>query len=218
MTSYPSLFTPQSFAALLVGLLLSAFLADRARRLPIGSRSVLFGAHQFFIHPIFVFLGWWKLYGFPRDPRLWVAFVVHDLGYWGRGDMDGAEGEAHVEWGAGLMERWFGREWADLCRYHSRYWANQHGVKPSRLCFADKMALVVTPVWMHVLLTRLSGEIVEYRALRQVGGKYYDEAARYGRGRSDFEMYANMKNYLRDWIKEHIGGAEDTWTARRGNA
>ena len=50
----------------------------------IGTKSVLFGAHQFLIHPWFVAWGWWTLYGFPWDPRLWVAFVVHDLGYIGK--------------------------------------------------------------------------------------------------------------------------------------
>ena len=45
----------------------------------IGTKSVLFGAHCFFLHPFFVAVAWWKLYGFPVDPRLWVAFFVHDL-------------------------------------------------------------------------------------------------------------------------------------------
>ena len=70
---------------------------------PVGTRSVLFGAHCFFIHPIFVFIAWWKLYGFPFDPRLWVAFFVHDLGYFGKPNMDGKEGETHVEFGAKIM-------------------------------------------------------------------------------------------------------------------
>jgi hypothetical protein len=69
----------------------------------IGTKSVLFGAHQFAIHPWFVALAWWKLYGFPWDPRLWVAFFVHDLGYIGKPNMDGPEGEAHPEFGAAAM-------------------------------------------------------------------------------------------------------------------
>lgn len=68
----------------------------------IGTKSVLFGAHAFWLHPFFVALGWWKLYGFPWDPRLWVAFFVHDLGYWRMPDMDGEEGEKHPLWGAEL--------------------------------------------------------------------------------------------------------------------
>ena len=31
----------------------------------IGTKSVLFGAHQCLIHPWFVAYGWWTLYGFP---------------------------------------------------------------------------------------------------------------------------------------------------------
>ena len=65
----------------------------------VGTKSVLFGAHQFLIHPPFVALAWWKLYGFPFDPRLWVAFYVHDIGYLGKPNMDGSEGESHVELG-----------------------------------------------------------------------------------------------------------------------
>src|SRR5258708_5910867 len=73
----------------------------------IGTKSILFGAHQFLIHPWFVAAAWWKLYGFPFDPRLWVAFFVHDLGYWGKPNMDGAEGETHVELGANIMSALF---------------------------------------------------------------------------------------------------------------
>src|SRR3990167_10895950 len=53
-------------------------------KLTIGTKSVLFGAHQFLIHPWFVAWAWWKLYGFPFDPRLWVAFYVHDIGCLGK--------------------------------------------------------------------------------------------------------------------------------------
>lgn len=74
----------------------------------IGTKSILFGAHCWFIHPFFVAAAWSKLYGFPTDPRLWVAFFVHDLGYWGKPNIDGDEGERHVEFGAKLMS-WFDR-------------------------------------------------------------------------------------------------------------
>ena len=80
-----------------------------ARLFPVGTRSVLFGAHCFFIHPWFVAAAWWRLYSFPWDPRLWVAFVVHDWGYWGKRAMDDEEGERHVELGARIMARLFDR-------------------------------------------------------------------------------------------------------------
>lgn len=75
----------------------------------IGTKSVLFGAHCFLIHPWFVVAAWWKLYGFPWDPRLWIAFFVHDLGYIGKPNMDGPEGETHVELGARIMGWLFDR-------------------------------------------------------------------------------------------------------------
>lgn len=82
----------------------------------IGTKSVLFGVHCWAIHPWFVAWAWWKLYGFPFDPLLWVAFFVHDLGYFGKPNMDGKEGETHVEFGAKVMHWLFdkgiaGYEW-----------------------------------------------------------------------------------------------------------
>src|SRR5512146_1999112 len=154
----------------------------------IGTKSVLFGAHQFLIHPWFVAAAWWKLYGFPGDPRLWAAFFLHDLGYWGKPNMDGPEGERHVEWAARLMHRLFDRpigecrhsldtpcrrnpngstcwRWHDFCLYHSRFYAKRDGRRFSRLCVADKLALALTPGWLYLPMVRWSGEIHEYMAL-----------------------------------------------------
>lgn len=75
----------------------------------IGTKTLLFGSHQFLIHPLFLAAAWTKLYGFPWDPRLWVAFFVHDLGYWGKPNLDGAEGDTHPELGARIMHRLFDR-------------------------------------------------------------------------------------------------------------
>ena len=63
----------------------------------IGTRSVLYGAHCAILHPWFLALAWWKLYGFPWDVRLWAAFGLHDVGYISKRDMDGAVTGAHVE-------------------------------------------------------------------------------------------------------------------------
>jgi hypothetical protein len=35
----------------------------RAGGMTVGTRSVLYGAHQFAIHPWFVAAAWWRLYG-----------------------------------------------------------------------------------------------------------------------------------------------------------
>lgn len=66
----------------------------------IGTKSILFGVHQFAIHPVILALAWTKLFGMPTDPRLWLAFGLHDIGYIGKPNMDGKEGETHPELGA----------------------------------------------------------------------------------------------------------------------
>lgn len=136
----------------------------------IGTRSLLFGAHNIFLHPILVAIAWCRLYGFPYDLRLWISFVVHDWGYWGKPNMDGAEGETHVELGAKIM-RIFGAEWVAFTRHHSRYYSRRDGVSPSKLCYADKLALCCEWSWFYILRTRFTGEIREYMAL-SIDGKY----------------------------------------------
>ena len=80
----------------------------------VGTKSVLFGAHCFFIHPVFVAVGWSILFRFPWDLRLWAAFFLHDLGYLFTENMDGPEGEEHVHLGANIMGLLFGDWWADF--------------------------------------------------------------------------------------------------------
>lgn len=127
-----------------------------------GTKSLLFGVHQFILHPLFLAVAWTKLYGFPFDPRLWVAFFVHDIGYWGMPNMDGEEGQQHPVLGGKIMARLFGKEWGDFTRFHSRHYARLENQLPSKLCAADKLVLIVTPVWLYMFLVKLSGEWQEY--------------------------------------------------------
>jgi hypothetical protein len=199
----------------------------------VGTKSILFGGHQFLIHPWFVAWAWWRLFGFPLDPRLWVAFFVHDLGYLGKPNMDGPEGERHVELGASVMHRlfdwipyrieWEGHEprgvyvrntrWRDFCLYHSRFYAKRDGQSFSRLCVADKLAIVLTPAWLYLPLVRLTGEIHEYMKLartgREHGGKYSTMSIWHPEQR---QWHRNMCDYLRRWVEQHRDGKADTWT------
>lgn len=136
----------------------------------VGTRSLLFGGHQFALHPLMVAIAWTRLYGFPRDPRLWVAFVVHDIGYWGLGAMDDAIGQLHPERGGQIMGRLFGAEWKAFSVGHSRYYAERVGVPVSPLMRADKYATVITPYWLYVALCWLSGEYREYIAFHTAAG------------------------------------------------
>lgn len=76
--------------------------------------------------------------------------------------MEGREGETHVELGARIMGWLFGAEWSEFCRRHSRYYARSRGLRISRLGVADKLAFVLTPSWLYLLLARASGELWEY--------------------------------------------------------
>jgi len=194
----------------------------------LGTRSVLYGAHCFFLHPWFVAWGWWKLYGFPWDPRLWVAFFVHDLGYWGSPNMDGEEGESHPELGAVVMSELFDRwedwrpivetsrygprtlgTWGMLALCHSRFYSKANSRRPSRLCWADKLAIALTPTWLYVPMARATGEIYEYM-------KDY-EWVNPGAGSFDdmYEWHRNVRAYCRKLAYEHADGREDTTTQRR---
>src|SRR6266436_8116436 len=79
----------------------------------VGTKSVIGGAHCFLLHPFFVAWGWARLFGCPRDVRLWFAFALHDIGYVVCGDMDGPSGERHVLLGARIMGWLFGPAWED---------------------------------------------------------------------------------------------------------
>lgn len=129
----------------------------------VGTKSLLFGVHQFFFHPIFVALAWRRIYGaWPARLPVWVAFLVHDWGYWGCPEMDGLKGKRHPLLGARIMERFFGAEWGRFCKYHSRSLARIDGADPSPLCAPDKLAILFYPRWLYLLLARASGELYEY--------------------------------------------------------
>ncbi len=182
----------------------------------VGTKSVLIGAHCFFLHPWFVAAAWWKLYGFPLDPRLWVAFFVHDVGYFGKPNMDGAEGETHVELGAKIMGV-FGRQWEDFTRYHSRFYAKRDGVQYTRLCVADKLAICLTPAWLYLPMVNWTGEIREYMAMSAANGntKYAFMSIE---AKSQREWHGNMCSYLRKWVAEHRDLKVDTWTSKSRTA
>jgi len=172
----------------------------------IGTKSILFGAHCFFLHPLFVALAWNRLYGFPLDPRLWIAFFVHDIGYWGKPNIDGPEGETHVELGAKIMSI-FGKEWADLSMYHSRYYAKKNNAKPSKLCFADKLSFACTPHWLYLPMVNFTGEIYEYL---KNGKKAETKHWKLVEGQKTWHL--QLCKYMIKWVAKHKNGDIDTWT------
>ena len=130
-----------------------------------GTKSLLFGVHQFLYHPLTVGLAWRKLFGVWPTRREWVCIFVHDIGYFGKPNMDGPEGRTHPEAGADIAGYLLGTHYGNFTLYHSREYAKLYGNEgPSLLAWADKYCVCVEPRWFYLLRARLSGEIKEYKA------------------------------------------------------
>jgi hypothetical protein len=139
--------------------------------IPVGTKSLLFGVHAFWWHPIVVARAWRMLYGKWPTMDEWVAIIVHDWGYWGCKDMDGPCGLRHPELGAKIArgvvfsysrdERRASVAWT-LAVGHSGKYAYWLKVCPSRLCAPDKCATLLDPWWWYKFRATLSGELQEY--------------------------------------------------------
>mgnify|MGYP003335641718 CR=1 FL=1 len=152
----------------------------------LGTRSVLFGVHCFWWHPITVLMAYRKLWArWPSFIEL-ICIAVHDLGYWGSPDIDGPEGRLHSIRSGDLAFRivyrlyyfllWFrfgtscaryfaagiASEARDIVRYHSRWASCEFGKPISNLCWPDKFSITMEPRWFYLFRARLSGEIWEY--------------------------------------------------------
>ena len=201
----------------------------------LGTKSLLFGVHQFLLHPFFVAAAWWQLYGWRSvvmcteskcracdlrttslwDWRLWLGFFAHDMGYWGSPDMDGKQGEQHPIRGAQLLAHRFrgGATWLYFMACHSRFLAKQLGHRPSALCMADKLSMALYPTWLYLLLANATGEIREY--MRDAQKNLAKNGAMADAVTSQREWFERVKTYVREYVAEHKDGKADTWTTNR---
>ena len=135
----------------------------------IGTRSLLFGVHQFLWHPLTVGLAWKKIYRRWPTREEWLAIFCHDAGYWGCPNIDGQEGRLHPERGAQIGIRIaiaLGWDWPRvqaLILGHSREYAKRHGAEISDLCWPDKYSIFFEPRWFYLLRSTLSGELDEFQ-------------------------------------------------------
>lgn len=140
----------------------------------VGTRSVLFGVHQFILHPLFGLAAWLIIYkSWPKLYQL-CAIITHDLGYYGMPNMDGTEGSKHPERVANLWANSFGKFGIDVSNEilgHSRFYAKKNGLPLSMLFRADKLATGLYPIWLYLILGNLSGEIHEYMSVYK--NRYY---------------------------------------------
>ena len=161
----------------------------------VGTKSILFGVHQFLIHPYFVVKAWRIIY--HRGPSLneFRAIVTHDLGYWGSPNMDGEEGEKHPQIAANWWLKkgtYIGDFVAKEILGHSRFYAAHEGIGLSNLFRADKLSYALYPRWLYLLLGNLSGEIHEY--MRQARNGKYRKHSRNGTSQVSWlvEMQAHI--------------------------
>jgi hypothetical protein len=162
----------------------------------IGTKSLLFGGHQFILHPAFVFVAWIRLYKSLPNWKETICIVIHDWGYWGKPNMDGAEGEQHPIWAGAWAEKHLGPQYLELCRYHSRFLARQHDCEVSKLCLADKYGVALMPIWLWVLLCMATGEINEYMS----DAKYEINKPARARYSSPQEWFKSYKKICQKWI------------------
>ena len=185
----------------------------------IGTKSLLFGAHCWFLHPFFLAKAWRALYGPPRGFRLWTSFFVHDLGYLGKRNLDGPEGEEHVQLGARIMRGIGGCQWEEFTACHSRFWAKKHGLPFSRLCVADKLAFVLTPIWLYLPMVRWTGELREYMSTNrnQLADLQNLEPweAYCLRSSDEIAFLEGLRSYVRRWVATHRDLKADDWTVAR---
>jgi hypothetical protein len=140
----------------------------------VGTRSVLWGTHQFLFHPLTVWLAWVKIY--RRLPNCWenLAILLHDTpGYWGCKSMDGdSDGKMHPARSARVAKRvarFLGARECEalhveeLILGHSRSYCQNECRGISDLCAPDKLSILFDPTFFYWLRATLSGEIFEYR-------------------------------------------------------
>lgn len=138
------------------------------KRMNVGTKSLLFGVHQFLWHPWTVGRAWRNLYGRWPTWIEWVCILSHDIGYFGCKTMDGEDGKKHPELGAMIAQRIVkilgGDAYAvyTFTLFHSSHYARMHGAQPSALYLPDKASILFEASWFYKLRARLSGEVYEY--------------------------------------------------------
>jgi hypothetical protein len=179
-----------------------------------GTKSLLFGHHQFILHPILVWMAWVYLYKEFPPFRVVLAIIIHDWGYWGSEKMDDEYGERHAERSARIMvrlDRIFdfdlyydrnGNGWLmeHLVEFHSRFQAKRWGCHASPLCLADKASILLMPDWLCIFLGWLSGEVREYMTHQKYEINHGVDLSQDTR-RSWLKRY---KNICRKWITGEV--------------
>jgi hypothetical protein len=119
-----------------------------------GTKSILFGVHQFLIHPYFVVKGWRFYHG--RFPMLWelICIFIHDWGIWGKDYLRYPETKKnHPLLGASIAFALFGDKGFNLVAGHSSgyvQYLDEEDIDVSDLYYADKYSwLLAHPLFLR---------------------------------------------------------------------
>jgi hypothetical protein len=107
-----------------------------------GTKSYLFGCHQFLIHPLVVILAWKKLYKTYPKPWEIVCIFLHDVGHIGKQYLTHySEKKEHWKLGAKIARQLFGFKGGVLVASHT----SASGIGRGRMFWADKYSWLIAP-------------------------------------------------------------------------
>lgn len=127
----------------------------------LGTKSLLFGLHQFILHPLVMVVAFRRIFGRMPDTAELFSIIVHDWGYFGKDGIDINGGELHPYLGAKISRFLFGERGWNLCIGHNDGARQDEGLKRSVIFAADKYYYVLLPTLIHRTLATLSGEYKE---------------------------------------------------------
>lgn len=156
-------------------------------------QSYIIGMHNPVVHGLAIMKAWIKLYGkLPSVPES-ICILFHDIGYLQQENIDGGN-DRHPEFGANIC-RLMGKKYYELCICHSRDYAKKLGLPLSKLCFADKAAILQYNGWFYKNLIWIGGEAVIYHLRGE---------AKWG---IPVNVYLIRKDYAK-WLKDNYGGIQ----------
>lgn len=162
----------------------------------IGTKSLLFGCHQFLIHPIFTLIGWILLYKIKSISfQVIFAIFIHDWGYYSCKNMDGPEDGALHPFRICTFDfvyHLFPKAYDEIL-YHSRHLAKIYEHEPSRLCWADKLGTGIMPSILWAILACASKEGWEY-----MDNKYGHDYVT-GEDKTLMGLYRFHQKYKKEW-------------------
>lgn len=109
-----------------------------------GTKSLLIGCHNFFIHPLMVIKAWRWWFGVWPNPWQIICIFIHDIGLAGRQYLsDHTAKKGHWILGANISYILFGWKGYYFCSGHTP----ESNHPRSDLWYADKLSWVIAPLW-----------------------------------------------------------------------